>query len=65
MREAIRRFVADGRAAVSVEYALAAGLLGVAAVLALVALGDALDRGYQPVTVVSVQGHDLAHERGF
>jgi Flp pilus assembly pilin Flp len=65
MRGLIRRLASDRRGAISVEYALAAGLLGVAAALALAALGDALDQSYEPVTAVTAQGHDLSNERGF
>ena len=65
MRRLIRRLVTDRRGAISVEYALAAGVLGVATALALGALGDALDQSYEPVTVVTAQGHDLSDERGF
>ena len=65
MRGLIRRFVADRRGAISIEYALAAGLLGVATALALAALGDALVQRYEPVTAVTAQGHDLANERSF
>jgi Flp pilus assembly pilin Flp len=65
MRGLIRRLVADRRGAISVEYALAVGLLGVATALALAALGDALDQRYEPVTTVTAQGHDLSNERGF
>jgi Flp pilus assembly pilin Flp len=43
MRGLIRKLVSDRRGAISVEYALAAGLLGVATALALAALGDVLD----------------------
>jgi Flp pilus assembly pilin Flp len=43
MRGFIRKLVSDRRGAISVEYALAAGLLGVATALALAALGDVLD----------------------
>jgi Flp pilus assembly pilin Flp len=48
-----------------VEYALAAGLVGVAAILALAALGDALDQGYEPVTTVTAPGHDRSNQREF
>jgi Flp pilus assembly pilin Flp len=65
MRGLIRRLASERRGATSVEYALAAGLLGVATVLALAALGDALDQSYEPITVVTSQGHDLSNERGF
>jgi Flp pilus assembly pilin Flp len=65
MRGLIRTLVADRRGAISVEYALAAGLLGVATALAVAALGDALDERYEPVTTVTAQGHDLSNERGF
>jgi Flp pilus assembly pilin Flp len=65
MRGLIRRLVSARRGAISVEYALAAGLLGVATALALAALGDALDQRYEPVTTVTAQGHDLSNERGF
>ena len=50
---------------ISVEYALLAALLGVAAMLALAALGDVLDGGYKSVTEVSAQGHELANQRDF
>ena len=65
MRGLISRFVSDRRGAISIEYAIAAGLLGVATALALAALGDALDQSYEPITVVTSQGHDLSNERGF
>jgi Flp pilus assembly pilin Flp len=65
MRGLIRRLAPDRRGAISVEYALAAGLLGVATALALAALGDALDQTYEPVTVVTAQGRDLSNERDF
>ena len=38
---------------------------GLAAVLALAALGDALNEGYEPVTAVTAPGHDLSNERDF
>ena len=41
------------------------GLVGLAAVLALAALGDALNDSYEPVTAVTSQGHDLSSEREF
>lgn len=65
MRGLIRRFVGDRCGGISVEYALVAGLLGVAAMLALAALGDVLDGGYKSVTEVSAQGHELANQRDF
>jgi Flp pilus assembly pilin Flp len=55
----------DQGGAIAVEYALAAGLVGLAAVLALAALGDALNEGYEPVTAVTAPGHDLSNERDF
>jgi Flp pilus assembly pilin Flp len=58
-------FLIDERGAIAVEYALAVGLLGVAAALALAALGDALDQSYEPVAVVTAQGHDLTNQREF
>jgi Flp pilus assembly pilin Flp len=61
----IDRFLIDERGGIAVEYALAAGLLGVAAALALAALGDALDQRYEPVAVVTAQGQDLANPREF
>ena len=61
----ISRVLIDRRGGIAVEYALAAGLVGVAAVLALAALGDALDQGYEPVTTVTAPGHDLSNERDF
>jgi Flp pilus assembly pilin Flp len=61
----ISRFLIDRRGGIAVEYALAAGLVGLAAVLALAALGDALNEGYEPVTAVTTQGHDLSNERDF
>jgi hypothetical protein len=39
--------------------------VGLAAVLALAALGDTLNEGYEPVTAVTTQGHDLSNERDF
>jgi len=65
MRDLIRRFVADRRGGIAVEYALAVGLLGAALALGLAALGDALDQSYEPVTVVTSPGYDLSKERGF
>ena len=65
MRELIRRLASDRCGAISIEYAPAAGLLGVATALGLAALGDALDQTYEPVTVVTAQGHDLSNERDF
>ena len=56
MRCLISRFSIDPRGAIAVEYALAAGLVGLAAVLALAALGDALNDSYEPVTAVTSQG---------
>jgi Flp pilus assembly pilin Flp len=61
----ISRLLIDRRGAIAVEYALAAGLVGLAAVLALAALGDTLNEKYEPVSVVTAEGHDLANERGF
>ena len=61
----ISRFLIDRRGGIAVEYALAAGLVGLAAVLALAALGDALNEGYEPVTAVTAPGHDLSKEREF
>jgi hypothetical protein len=60
----ISRVLIDRRG-IALEFALAAGLVGVAAVLALAALGDALDQGYEPVTTVTAPGHDLSNERDF
>jgi Flp pilus assembly pilin Flp len=65
MRVLIRRLVSERGGGISVEYALAAGLIAAATALALAALGDALDQSYEPVTTVTGQGHDLANERGF
>jgi Flp pilus assembly pilin Flp len=65
MRDLIRRFVADRRGGIAVEYALAVGLLGAATALGLAALGDALDQSYEPVTVVTSQGYELSNQRGF
>jgi Flp pilus assembly pilin Flp len=48
------------RGAVSVEYALTAGLLGVATALALAGLGDALDQAYVPPTVATGQAQHVA-----
>jgi Flp pilus assembly pilin Flp len=61
----INKFLIDRRGGIAVEYALAASLVGLAAVLALAALGDALNEGYEPVTSVTTQGHDLSNERDF
>jgi Flp pilus assembly pilin Flp len=65
MRGLISRLSAGQGGAIAVEYALAAGLVGLAAVLALAALGDALNEGYEPVTTVTAPGHDLSNERDF
>ena len=65
MRGLISRLSMDRGGAIAVEYALAAGLVGLAAVLALAALGDALNEGYEPVTAVTAPGHDLSNERDF
>ena len=65
MRGLISRLSVDQGGAIAVEYALAAGLVGLAAVLALAALGDALNEGYEPVTAVTAPGHDLSNERDF
>jgi Flp pilus assembly pilin Flp len=65
MRDLTRRFVADRRGGIAVEYALAVGLLGAAIALGLTALGDALDQSYEPVTVVTSPGYDLSTQRGF
>jgi Flp pilus assembly pilin Flp len=61
----INKLCLDRRGAIAVEYALAAGLVGLAVVVALLALGDALDQGYEPVTSVTTQGHDLSNQRDF
>jgi Flp pilus assembly pilin Flp len=55
----------ERRGGVGIEYALAAGLVGLATVLALAALGDDLNQTYEPVTVVTAQGHDFSHDRDF
>jgi Flp pilus assembly pilin Flp len=65
MRDLIRKFVAERRGGIAVEYALAAGLVGAVIALGLAGLGDALDQGYEPVTVVTSPGYELAHQRGF
>jgi Flp pilus assembly pilin Flp len=65
MRSLISRFSLGRRGAIATEYALAAGLVGLAAVLALVALSDALNQGYEPVTAVTAPGHDLSNQRDF
>ncbi len=61
----INGLLVDRRGAIAVEYALAAGLVGLAAILALAALGDALNQGYEPVTAVTAPGHDLSNARDF
>ena len=61
----INGLLVDRRGAIAVEYALAAGLVGLAAILALAALGDALDQGYEPVTAVTAPGPDLSNARDF
>jgi Flp pilus assembly pilin Flp len=65
MGDLIRRFVAERRGGIAVEYALAVGLLGATLALGLAALGDALDQSYEPVTVVTSQAYELANQRGF
>jgi Flp pilus assembly pilin Flp len=55
----------DRRGAITVEYALAAGLVGLAAVPRSGRAGDALNQGYEPVTTVTAPGHDLSNERDF
>jgi Flp pilus assembly pilin Flp len=65
MRDLIRRFMAERRGGIAVEYALAAGLLGATLALGLPALGDALDQSYEPVTVVTSPGYELSNQRGF
>jgi Flp pilus assembly pilin Flp len=65
MRGWISRLSVGQGGAIAVEYALAAGLVGLAAVFALAALGDALNEGYEPVTAVTAPGHDLSNERDF
>jgi Flp pilus assembly pilin Flp len=65
MTRLISRFLIERRGAIGIEYALAAGLVGLATVLALAALGDDLDQTYEPVTAVTAQGHDLSNDRDF
>lgn len=60
----IRRIVTDRRGAISLEYALLAGLAGVATALALATLGDVLKQTYQPVTVMTGEAHSLSSELG-
>jgi Flp pilus assembly pilin Flp len=45
----VASFLRDERGAVQVEYALIAGLVGVATAFGLTALGDAIDGAYQPI----------------
>jgi Flp pilus assembly pilin Flp len=61
----ISRFLIERCGGIAVEYALAAGLVGAAAVVALAAVGDGLNQTYEPVTVVTAQGHDLSNDREF
>jgi Flp pilus assembly pilin Flp len=61
----LRRVLVDERGAISTEYALTAGLLGVATALAFAALGDALDQMYEPITVVTSQGRSLSNDLSF
>ena len=49
----IRKLLGNRSGAISVEYALAAGLVGVAVALVFAALGDALDQMYETTTVVT------------
>ena len=65
MRGLISKLVADRRGGITVEYALAAGLLAAAIALGLAALGDALDQRYGRVEVVTSQSHELSNQRGF
>lgn len=65
MRGLIKKLLADRRGGIAVEYALAVGLLGVATVLGLAALGDAADQSYEPLAVVTSQGYELSNQRGF
>jgi Flp pilus assembly pilin Flp len=65
MRDLIRRFVAERRGGIAVEYALAVGLVGAVIVLGLAGLGDALDQSYEPVTVVTSHGYEISNQRGF
>jgi Flp pilus assembly pilin Flp len=60
----IKRLATDRRGGISVEYALPAGLIGVAAALACVALGDALDQAYEPGVVVTTQARSVPSELG-
>jgi Flp pilus assembly pilin Flp len=60
MRGLIGKLVDRRCGAVSVEYALTAGLVGVATALALAGLGDALDQAYVPPAVVTGQSHHVA-----
>lgn len=60
MHGLIRKFLGDRNGAVSVEYTLAAGLVGVAAALAFAALGDALDQMYETTTVVTGETHSVS-----
>jgi hypothetical protein len=39
--------------------------VGAVIALGVAALGDALDESYEPVTVVTSPGYELAHQRGF
>jgi Flp pilus assembly pilin Flp len=65
MLDLIRRFVAERRGGIAVEYALAVGLVGAVIALALAGLGDALDQSYEPVMVVTSHGYELSNQRGF
>jgi Flp pilus assembly pilin Flp len=64
MRKVIKRLMADRCGGIVMEYALAAGLVGVVTALGLAALGDALDQSYEPVTVVTSQAYELSNQRG-
>ena len=58
----IRKLPGNRSGAISVEYALAAGLAGVLAALALAALGDALDQVYAAATAVTGETHNLLNQ---
>jgi Flp pilus assembly pilin Flp len=58
----IRKLLDHRSGAISVEYSLAAGLVGVAAALAFAALGDALDHMYETTTVVTGETQSVSNQ---
>lgn len=59
MRRLTRRFLRDAGGVIQVEYGIVVSLIAVASILALAALGDALDQGYESTVEATTQHRSL------